>query len=77
MKLSTLILDRIITDLTFSRDLSAVLQVRQDSVINLANKVKRDKSPGFSLTRAAAIAFYTEKGYKMNEIFESEPAAQP
>lgn len=72
MILSHHILQKIITDLDFSRDLSAVLGIKQSSVEATAKRAIRSTSRPISLTKPEAIRFYKEEGYTEDQIFEKE-----
>ncbi len=64
MKVSHLILEKILNDSTFSGELAIELGITQQSVKSLA---KRNSE---KLTLYAAILFYRSKGFKDEEIFE-------
>ena len=72
MILSEHILQKIITDLTFSRDLSAVLGIKQHSVEATAKRALNSSSRPISLTKPEAIKFYKESGIPEEVIFEQE-----
>ncbi len=66
MKVSEFILNKILTDSTFSGELAIKLGIKQQSVIGLA---KRNSE---KLTLYQAILFYQEKGFSIEEIIEKE-----
>ena len=72
MHLSEHILQKIILDLTFSRDLSSVLDIKQHSVEAAAKRALKGKSRPISLTRPEAIKFYKDHGFDEAEIFTTE-----
>lgn len=74
MRISEVILQKILTDSTFSRDLSAVLGIKQMSVERAAQRVRKDSVKNYSLSRPEAILFYKEQGFSEDEIFEKAPA---
>ncbi len=67
MKVSKLIIEKILTDSTFSGELAISLGIKQQSVIGLA---KRNSE---KLTLYQAVLFYREKGFTEKEIFEDIP----
>ncbi len=64
MKVSKLIIEKILTDSVFSGELAINLGIKQMSVIGLAKR-NSDK-----LTLYQAVLFYKEKGFTEKEIFE-------
>ena len=72
MILSEHILQKIITDLTFSRDLSAVLGIKQHSVEATAKRALNSSSRPISLTKPEAIKFYKDSGITEDLIFEQK-----
>lgn len=70
MTLSNNILQKIITDLDFSRELSAVLGIKQNSVERSAKRALGSDSRPISLTKPEAIRFYKDSGIPEDEIFE-------
>ncbi len=64
MKVSNLIIEKILKDSSFSGELAINLGIKQQSVIGLA---KRNSE---KLTLYKAILFYREKGFADAQIFE-------
>lgn len=67
MRVSKLIIEKILTDSAFSGELAIALGVKQQSVIALA---KRNSE---KLTLYRAFLFYREKGFEETDIFENFP----
>ncbi len=64
MRVSKLIIEKILTDSTFSGELAISLGIKQQSVIGLA---KRNSE---KLTLYQAVLFYRKKGFTDEQIFE-------
>lgn len=66
MKVSKIIIDKILTDKKFSSDLGQIFNIKQISVELLARR-----SSG-KLTQYAAVQYYRSCGFTDEEIFETE-----
>uniref|UniRef100_UPI0039A63013 hypothetical protein n=1 Tax=Ornithobacterium rhinotracheale TaxID=28251 RepID=UPI0039A63013 len=66
MKVKEEIFKRILTDNIFSLELAKELNCRQLWVLRMAEKRKN------GLTTPKAIAFYLDKGYELEDIFEQD-----
>ncbi len=66
MKVSNLIIEKILTDNQFSSELAIKLGIQQQSVLGLARR-KSNK-----LLLYPAVLFYKEKGFDEKEIIEEE-----
>lgn len=69
MKVSEVILEKILKDKKFSSDLATIFGIKQISVELLARR-KSGK-----LTQYAAIEYYRSRGFTDEEIFETELAS--
>ena len=65
MKVSKIIIEKILNDNAFSSELAKELEIQQQSVLGLARR-NSDK-----LTLYKAVIFYRKKGFSEKEIFES------
>lgn len=65
MKVSKIIIEKILNDNAFSSELAKELEIQQQSVLGLARR-NSDK-----LTLYKAVVFYRKKGFSEKEIFES------
>lgn len=65
MKVSSIIIEKILSDNAFSSELAKELGIQQQSVLGLARR-NSDK-----LTLYRAVEFYKEKGFSEKEIFEN------
>lgn len=66
MKVSQLILDKILEDNDFSMELAKELGIQQQSVLGLARRNSE------RLTLWKAVKFYKKKGFSEGQIFEDE-----
>lgn len=66
MKVSQLILDKILEDNDFSMELAKELGIQQQSVLGLARRNSE------KLTLWKAIKFFQKKGFTEEQIFEKE-----
>ena len=67
MKVSKIIIEKILNDNEFSIELAKRLGNQQQSVLGLARRNSRN------LTLWEAVMFYTEKGFTEEQIFEKDP----
>nr|WP_315126330.1 hypothetical protein [uncultured Capnocytophaga sp.] len=65
MKVSNLIIEKILNDNNFSIELAKRLGVRQQSVMGLARRNSRN------LTFWEAVKFYKEQGFSEEQIFQN------
>ncbi len=70
MKVSNLIIQKILTDNHFSNELAIELGIQQQSVLGLARRNSN------KLTLYQAVLFYRAKGFKDEEIFEDLPSKE-
>ncbi len=68
MKVSNLIIEKILTDNNFSIELAKRLGVQQQSALGLARRNSRN------LTLWEAVIFYKEQGFTEEQIFEDYTA---
>jgi len=68
MKVSKIILDKILTDNEFSLGLAEIFKIKQISVELLARR-----NSG-KLTQYQAVMYYKKKGFTEDQIFEKETA---
>ncbi|SDE00718.1 hypothetical protein [Riemerella columbipharyngis] len=66
MRVTKLILEKILSDNEFSIELAKELGIQQQSVLGLARRNSQ------KLTLYQAVNFYIEKGFSKEEIFEPE-----
>ena len=69
MKVSKVILDKILKDNDFSLGLAEIFNIKQVSVELLARR-----NSG-KLTQYAAVEYYKSRGFELDEIFEQEKAS--
>jgi len=67
MKVSKIIIEKILNDNEFSIELAKRLGNQQQSVLGLARRNSRN------LTLWEAVMFYKEKGFTEEQIFEKDP----
>ncbi|EKB56565.1 hypothetical protein [Bergeyella zoohelcum] len=72
MKLDKKILHKIISDSDFSRKLSEILGIKQNSVERSAKRALSGNSKPFSLMQPVAINFYKENGFNEEDIVGQE-----
>jgi len=68
MKVSQLIIEKLLTDKNFRLNTALALDVTERNVQNLAERNSDN------LTKAAAVKYYKSTGLKEKEIFEQESA---